>query len=41
MIYTKYILFSLLLVCPSVLAVPDFTRGGWNKVSKFRHAFVQ
>ena len=23
------------------VAVPDFTRGGWNKVSKFRHAFVQ
>ena len=23
------------------VAVPDFTRGGWNKINKFRHAFVQ
>ena len=21
--------------------VPDFTRGGWNKVKGFRHAFVR
>lgn len=23
------------------VAVPDFTRGGWNKVSKYQHAFVK
>ena len=23
------------------VAVPDFTRGAWNKVKGFRHAFVK